>query len=401
MERIQTDIVVAGGGIAGLIATATMAAAGYKVICVEPNKPVASDGNKTDLRSTAFWQDSVNLLRETGLWERLSHHAQPLSVMRIIDAGGVENEPRESVDFNASELDREEFGFNLPNRILNHEIFDHLSTLPNVTMKTGPKILRATPRTTAMLLQTSDDTQISCKLAIAADGRDSFLREAAGITVKRWRYGQKALVLAVSHPVPHENVSTEIHRTGGPFTLVPLPDQDGKHHSAIVWMETGPNADDLNNLDDEAFINALNARSCGVLGPLTPVGQRGIWPIISQLAARLNAPRLALIAEAAHVVPPIGAQGLNMSLSDIAALRNIITKVEDPGLPAPLSRYHRTRWPQMSARVVGIDALNRAAMAQTSTLRNIRNSALHAIGSIQPIKHQLMAHGLGASRTLK
>ena len=399
MDRIQTDIVVVGGGVAGLIATAAMAAAGYDVICVEPSPALTTANQKgTDLRSTAFWAPSIALLQEAGLWPRLETYAAPLSVMRIIDAGGEENLIREAVDFTAADLGRDVFGYNLPNRILQREISAHLGALPNVRMLTGVRVAKTTPRTTAMLLHLSDQTTVQCKLAIAADGRDSTLRDAAGMSTKRWRYGQKALVLAVSHPCAHENVSIEIHRTGGPFTLVPLPDHDGKHHSAIVWMETGPKADDLNRLSDADFEVALNERSCNVLGHLTPAGPRGMWPIISQLASRLDAPRLALIAEAAHVVPPIGAQGLNMSLSDIGALRDIITKSEDPGLSASLSRYHSTRWPDMSARVAGIDALNRAAMAQSPLLRDLRRSGLKMLSGAAPLRHKIMEMGLGASR---
>ena len=161
---------------------------------------------------------------------------------------------------------------------------------------------------------------VAAKLVVAADGRDSTLRRLAGIGCRRWGYGQKALVFAVTHPDPHGGVSTEIHRTGGPLTLVPMPDHDGRPCSSVVWMVPGPRANALAALDDAGLGAELTAETMGLFGPLRIVSPRAVWPIVAQLAHRLVAQRLALIAEAAHVVPPIGAQGLNMSLADIETL---------------------------------------------------------------------------------
>ena len=212
------------------------------------------------------------------------------------------------------------------------------------------------------------------------------------------RYGQKALVFAVSHALSHGNVSTEIHRSGGPFTLVPLPESDGLPHSAVVWMERGPEAVRLASLPEADFTAALNARGCGVLGPLAVASPVALWPIISQIAHRLTAPRLALIAEAAHVVPPIGAQGLNMSLGDIALLRDLAVKARDAGrdigAPEVLAAYGR-RDLEVAARVAGIDALNRASMAGAQSLRDLRRAGLRLLGATPGLKQGAMRLGLG------
>lgn len=397
MEKLTTDILIAGGGIAGLTATAVLSKAGFDVICVEPKPPaIRADDPAADLRSTAFWEPSVDLLAEAGIWPNLANHATPLSVMRIVDAGGAEAEIREVVDFTSAELGREVFGYNLPNWLIRRELLAHLNAQPNVRLLTGHRVSRILARTKEMRATLSDGSGITCALAIAADGRDSALREAAGISCRRWGYGQKALVFAVSHERPHDNTSIEIHRTGGPFTLVPLPIQDGHHRSAVVWMETGPKAAALHALPDAPFTEAMNTRACDVLGQLKLASPRAIWPIVSQLAARLDAPRLALMAEAAHVVPPIGAQGLNMSLSDLRTLRDLIAGTGDPGDAAALARYHRARWPDMAAHVAGIDALNRAALTQTPALRDLRGVALKGIAGLGPLKQGLMRTGMGA-----
>ena len=324
MTDQSTDILVSGGGIAGMTAAAVFASAGFDVICVDPAPPITDrDADGSDLRSTAFLQPARDLLADAGLWDRLAPFAAPLQIMRIVDAGGVDPEPRVTRDFNAADLSDLPFGWNLPNWLLRREMVARLGDLPNVDFRPGTATTSLFTRQTQARVGLSDGSRITAKLVIAADGRNSPMREAAGIPVHTQRYGQKALAFAVTHPVPHNNVSTEIHRTGGPFTLVPLPDYNGLPSSAVVWMEQGPKAKALSELDIPAFEQAMSDRSCHLFGPLTLASRRTLWPIISQKADRLNGERIALIAEAAHVVPPIGAQGLNMSLNDMRTLRDL------------------------------------------------------------------------------
>jgi 2-octaprenyl-6-methoxyphenol hydroxylase len=392
------DILVSGGGIAGLTATAAFAQAGFNVICVDPAKPVnVRDAQGADLRSTAFLQPARALLEKVGLWTRLAPHAQPLQIMRIIDAGGPEPEARMSKEFDAADISDHPFGWNLPNWLLRREMAAHLETLPNVTYKTGVGARTLFTRTAEARVGLSDSTRVSARLVIAADGRGSSMREAAGINVSTTRFGQKALAFAVTHETPHENVSTEIHRTGGPFTLVPLPDHEGRPSSAIVWMEEGPKAKALYEMSEDSFEVAMNTRSCGVLGLLKLASQRTIWPIISQHADRLSSERLALIAEAAHVLPPIGAQGLNMSLSDIRALRDLaIARPEGLGDAAMLDAFHKARFNDIRLREAGITLLNQTSMLSAASLRDARAAGLNALYSFAPLRKSIMQMGLGA-----
>ena len=393
------DILVSGGGIAGLTATAAFAQAGFNVICVDPAKPITvRDAQGADLRSTAFLQPAHALLEEVGLWTRLAPHAQPLQIMRIIDAGGPEPEARMSKEFDAADISDHPFGWNLPNWLLRREMAAHLETLPNVTYKTGVGARTLFTRTAEARVGLSDSTRVSARLVIAADGRGSPMREAAGINVSTTRFGQKALAFAVTHETPHENVSTEIHRTGGPFTLVPLPDHEGRPSSAIVWMEEGPKAKALYEMSEDSFEVAMNTRSCGVLGLLKLASQRTIWPIISQHADRLSSERLALIAEAAHVLPPIGAQGLNMSLSDIRALRDLaIARPEGLGDAAMLDAFHKARFNDIRLREAGITLLNQTSMLSAAPLRDARAAGLNALYSFAPLRKSIMQMGLGAN----
>lgn len=397
MDRIDTDILVSGGGVAGLTAAAAFASAGFRVVCTDPAPPITErDAAGADQRTTAFLHPSIPVLQAAGLWARLEPHAAPLQIMRIIDAGGATPEPRIVKDFDAADISDQPFGWNLPNWLLRREMVARLAELPNATFLPGTGTARVFTRTDQALATLSDGRQVTARLVVAADGRASPVREGAGIAVKTIRYGQKALAFTTTHPIPHQNVSTEIHRSGGPFTLVPLPDRDGRPSSAVVWMERGPEVARLAALPVPEFEAAMNERSCGILGPLTLVSARTVWPIISQYAARMSAQRIALIAEAAHVVPPIGAQGLNMSLADLHHLLELAqANPAELGGPKMLDAYHRARHLEVMARLTGIDALNRASMLTAQPLRDLRAGALNALYSLSPVRKTLMRAGLG------
>ncbi|MBC9246610.1 UbiH/UbiF family hydroxylase [Paracoccus sp. 11-3] len=390
----QVDVLISGGGIAGLIAAAGFGAEGLTTLCVDPASPVTDEGTDgADLRSTAFLTPSVALLGQIGLWERLSPFATPLQVMRIVDAGGADPVARLIRDFDASEIGDQPFGWNLPNWLLRREISARLEQLQTVRFQPGTATTDVVARDEGALVTLSDGRRIRARLLIGADGRNSPVRQALGIGVRTFRYGQKALAFAVTHDLPHDNVSTEVHRSGGPFTLVPLPDRDGKHSSAVVWMENGRQIARLAALPPAEFEAELNARSAGILGHLSQATRLTQWPIISQIADSFTGPRTALIAEAAHVLPPIGAQGLNLSLADLGALIDL--NRNDPGNAAGLAEYNRTRRPDAYARLLGIDALNRASQASLRPLRDLRAAALGGLYGVAPVRRLMMRAGLG------
>ncbi|WP_010142254.1 UbiH/UbiF family hydroxylase [Oceanicola sp. S124] len=392
------DIVISGGGVAGLTAAAVMGAEGFRVLCLDPAPPVTeASAEGADLRTTAFLQPAQALLAEAGIWDHLASHAAPLRIMRIVDAGGPEPEPRVIRDFDSTDISDLPFGWNLPNWLLRREILARLGALPNVTFRAGTGTSSLFTREAGAIVGLSDGTRVKTRLVLAADGRNSPMRQAAGIGVSTRRYGQKALAFSVSHPLPHENVSTEIHRSGGPFTLVPLPDHEGRHRSAVVWMEDGPRVQQLAALEVEAFEAEMNRRSCEILGPLSLLSRRSVWPIITQVAEHMSGERLALMAEAAHVVPPIGAQGLNMSLGDLRCLRDLARAAPDRlGDARMMAEYDRARHREVQIRAAGIDALNRASQISAQPLRDLRAVGLDALYAAAPVRKVLMQMGLGA-----
>ncbi len=397
MKRITSDIVISGGGVAGLTAAAAFGAAGFSVVIVDPALPVTNAAFEgADLRTTAFLQPAQSFLDDIGLWGRLAEYATPLQVMRIADVSGEGSGARVTADFDAADISDKPFGWNLPNWLLRREMLARLKELPNVEFHAGTGFVSLLPRETEALVMLTGGLQVRAKLVIGADGRHSAVREAADIDVKTHRYGQKAISFAVSHPSPHDNVSTEIHRSGGPFTFVPLPDHEGMPCSAVVWMEKGAEVNRLMALTDEEFESEALTRSAALYGSLTLATRRMVWPIISQVASALSAPRTALVAEAAHVVPPIGAQGLNMSLNDIATLLDL-AREHDLGSRKMLDAYQKARHGDIKLRVNGIDALNRASMSNAPFLQDLRVAGIKALHDAAPVRRGLMKLGLGAS----
>ena len=388
------DIIISGGGIAGLSAAVAFGQAGFEVLCVDPTAPVTDRTNQgADLRTTAYLQPAQAFLQKIGLWPLLAAHSAPLQIMRIVDAAG---EVLVRKDFNAADISDTPFGWNLGNWDMREGLLTRLDALPNVNFQPGVSTISSQTRSTEARVNLSSGERVFCKMLIAADGRDSPIRRAAKIRAKRTDFGQLALSFAVNHDTPHENISTEVHKAGGPFTLVPLPDFKGKPSSAVVWMDRVSAIREMQSIPTEAFNAAITERSASVLGQLEVITARTAWPIISQLSDHFFAERTAFIAEAAHVVPPIGAQGLNLSLGDIEALLDLAKAAPAQiGEADMLKRYHKARRPIAQSRVLGVGALNRASKAEGPIAARARALGLDAIHRITPLRHQIMQLGLG------
>ncbi|WP_417275214.1 FAD-dependent monooxygenase [Celeribacter halophilus] len=395
----SVDVLVSGGGIAGLIAAAAFGASGFKTLMVDPTPPVVTGHEaSSDLRSTAFLRPARDLFAKIGIWEALAPHATPLEALRIVDTVSGETGPeiRTERQFEGRESANEPFGWNFLNWVIRRELARAVPDIANVELRYGVGFKTMLTRTSEARVTLSDGATIRAKLVVAADGRNSPVREAAGIGIKTTRYGQKSLAFTATHELPHHNVSTEIYREGGPFTMVPLPDIDGKPASAIVWMNKGPYATELLNMEVDAFNAAMTDRSAGLYGSLELASGRGIFPIITQLADRLAGERVAVIAEAAHVLPPIGAQGLNTSLNDLAELLTLSENHRgDLGGQEMLDAFARTRHRDIAARAKVVDLFNRVVRSEDEILRTVRLLGLKAVHDLRPVRRKVMKAGLG------
>lgn len=396
MTQTRTDILIAGGGIAGLTAAAALAAAGRSVMLVSPFAPVVEEaGDGSDLRSTAFLQPARALFDAADLWQHLEDQAVPLDGLRIVDTTGWPPVTRDSREFRASDIVDGPFGWNLLNVRTNAALMRALEGRPGVTLRFGTGFADMVQRDGEVIARLTDGSRVRAKLVLGMDGRNSAVRQAAGIGVDITRYGQTALAFTVSHPIPHGNVSTEIYNVGGPFTMVPLPDVNGSPASAIVWMNPSAEAKRIAALPEAEIAARASERSCYSFGPLTLLSGLRPWPIVSQKATALTAQRTAILAEAAHVVPPIGAQGLNTSLNDLAALLKAIDGAEDPGSDTVLTAYARARRTDIAARVAAIDLFNRVTRSGLPALQSLRLTGLKAVYDATPVRKAVMRAGMG------
>jgi 2-octaprenyl-6-methoxyphenol hydroxylase len=398
-HRDTVDVLVVGGGIAGMIAAAAFGTSGFKTLMVDPMPPVTTgDDMGSDLRSTAFLRPARDLFEKIGIWDHLAPHATPLEGLRIVDTVEGADGPvlRNERQFEGRETADEPFGWNFLNWHMRRELVGILPGIANTDARYRVGFKSMLTRTGSAIVTLTDGTRIEAKLVIAADGRNSAVREAAGIGVKTTRYGQKSLAFTAHHALPHHNVSTEIYRAGGPFTMVPLADVDGRPTSAIVWMNKGPKAQELLHMDVDAFNAEMTDRAAGLFGPMQLASQRGIFPIITQVADRLSAQRVAIIAEAAHVLPPIGAQGLNTSLNDLAALLSLCdANADDIGNTTMLDAYAHSRHRDIAARARAVDVFNRVVRSEDSLLQSVRLLGLKAVHDIKPVRLGVMRAGLG------
>jgi len=393
---ITTDVFIAGAGLAGSIAALSYAKSARNVVVADPFS--YDESSKFDYRTTAYLQPSKLFLELIGVWDCVKDSAMPLEVMKIIDASGKGDlgQIKSEKNFNSSEISDLPFGWNVKNSLMRSTLQDLIEREGNCKLITGTRAVDFISRDDAAYVKLSSGKTVKAKLVIGADGRNSVLRKKAGISVKTHNFGQKALAFAVTHSVPHKNISTEIHVSGGPFTLVPLQDHDGKPSSAVVWMVKSEKATKLMDMKDKEFEEEMTQRSCNVLGPLKLASKRSLWPIISQIADRIYSQRLALIGETAHVVPPIGAQGLNMSLTDIKILSELDKQYpDDLGSTHSLIEYQKNRIADIRQRVIGVSTLNHISISENKVVQNMRAFGLENFFQVPAVKNRVMKLGLG------
>lgn len=378
------DVAVIGGGPTGLAAALLAATFDRSVALIAPQRP-------PDERTTALLAGSVELFRRLGVWEEVSAASAPLRRIRIVDASGRLIRAPEIL-FEAAEIGLDAFGYNIPNRVLT-EILDRVSAERAIARYDTPA-KRILPRPNEVDIETAGGTRLAARLAVAADGRHSIARDAAGIAVREWRYDQSALVVNLGHTLPHADTSTEFHTPTGPFTLVPL----GANQSSLVCVETAAGAAALAALSDEDLAAEIERRSASILGAVTINGPRQVFPLAGLRADRFAAERIALVGEAAHVVPPIGAQGLNLGLRDIAELAEVLAGGvrSDPGTPSRLAAFDRRRRADILSRTAVIDGLNRSLLTDSLLVQGARSLAITALDRLPAIRRAVMRQGIAA-----
>jgi 2-octaprenyl-6-methoxyphenol hydroxylase len=385
-SNLTAQAVVVGAGPAGLTAAIALAVGGVETMLVakRPERP--------DNRTSALLAGSVAALDVLGVWEACRAQAAPLRTIRLVDdTRRLLRAPE--VSFSAAEIGLDAFGHNIENRHLVAALEARAGALAHLS-RIDVAAKKITPGDDAIVVELADGRIVAAQLAVGADGRTSLCRAAAGIASDRFSYPQAALTLNFAHVRPHRDASTEFHTESGPFTLVPLPGD----RSSLVCVVEPSEAKRLAELPADVLSETVERRAHSILGKVTVEPGRGVFPLAVETAQRFAAKRVALVGEAAHVVPPIGAQGLNLGLRDAATIGELavtaLRQDADLGSPTLLARYDRLRRPDVATRTAAVDMLNRSLLAGFLPAQGLRGLGLYLLDRIGPLRRAVMREGV-------
>jgi len=345
-----------------------------------------------DNRTTALLGGSVDFLEKLGVWPRCRDKAAALEAMRLVDdTGRLIRAPE--VRFSCYEIGLDAFGYNIDNRTLMLALEKRAAELPGL-IRLDEEAEGIIVGAQDVAIRATSGKSLTARLVVGADGRHSLCREAAGIAMTRRDLRQAALTFNVTHSRPHRNVSTEFHTPRGPCVFVPLPG----NRSSIVWVTAPAEAERLRTLTDAELSAEVEKQSHSILGRMTVEPGRNVFPLMIERPRKLALNRIALVGEAAHVFPPIGAQGLNLGLRDAADIAEVageaVAAGRDPGAPEALQRYDWARRPDIMSRTFAIDMANRSLLSDFLPLQPVRAVGIHLLGAIGPLRRFAMREGL-------
>ncbi len=385
----ESDILIVGGGPVGNTAAIALARAGYSVTICAPKS-----GAK-DPRTTAHLSQTVEFFKDLGIWERLEEKAFPLKVMRIVDGTNrIFRAPQ--TDFKSSEIGLEAFGYNLRNADVADVLETEMETYEQITHVDGTAVefsrydekIRVTPDTAdgEMVLET--------KFLVAADGKHSKVREHFLPDTRNWSYPQSALVVNFKHEFPSHETSTEFHTEGGPFTIVP----QSNNTAGLVWLEKPEIISEVMTYPDEKLEQVIEEKMQSFLGAINLISKPASFPIMGLVANRFGDGNVALIGEAAHVFPPIGAQGFNLGARDVQDLVTVMkrfTSAENRG-----GQYNSMRKADIESRTLGVDLLNRSLLSGLLPNQMLRTFGLYALNKSAPLRKTAMKMGISPIRRM-
>lgn len=384
------ELIIVGGGLAGMTLGVAAAAAGLDVCVIDRDDPVAQRDAGFDGRSSAIAHGSMQVLAAIGVWPHC-RQAGAIEQIRVTDGPSLLH-----LHFDHRQIGTDPLGWMVENRHMRQALAARAAALGSRLTVIAPARVVSVDRQGARATVTlADGRRLRAPLVIAADGRRSRLRDDAGIGVTEWGYDQAGLVCTVAHDLPHQGIAHERFLTPGPFAILPLAGD----RSSIVWTERTADAEQIMALDDDRFVEELAARFGGFLGGLRLVGPRFSYPLALTLARRFTDRRLALIGDAAHAIHPIAGQGFNLGIRDVAALVEVLVDARrlggDIGSPEVLARYERWRRTDTMALVAATDGLNRLFSNDLPPVRLARDLGLAAVNRLGPVKRLAMRHAMG------
>ena len=391
----QYDVIIGGGGMVGLTLAIALANGGLSVAVADPVPQAAALDAAFDGRVSALAYASVRMYQALGVWEHLVQDAQPINDILVTDAR-LNGEPSPfSLHFDAAEVGAAALGHIVENRHTRAGLFAVAATLPNLSLIAPAALVGLVPGPQSIRASLSNGETVEAALAIAADGRESAMREKMGLGVIAWSYPQWGIVATVAHEKPHDGVAYEHFLPSGPFAILPMTG----NRSSLVWTEDEKLAPKMMQLDADAFDAEIARRFGNHLGATKAAGPRWSYPLKFHLARAYVKPRFALAGDAAHGIHPIAGQGLNLGLKDAAALADVLLDAARLGLDIgsldTLKKYERWRRFDSLAMAVATDGLNRLFSNDIAPLRVLRDVGMGIVDAIGPARRFFMRHAGG------
>jgi 2-octaprenyl-6-methoxyphenol hydroxylase len=393
----RADVIIFGGGMVGLALASALDSSGVSAIVADPADPALRKDAAFDGRTSAVSSSSMRMLETIGV---AAHVAEPgCPIRRIAVADGLEPG---GLHFDSN--DGEPLGYMHENRHLRAALQARAETGKNLWLLWKSAVASVDRGDAGVIVALEDGRKLHAPLLVAADGRNSATREAAGINIARWKYDHQAIVSVLGHHRPHDHVAYEIFYPSGPFALLPMNDESGGHRSAIVWSVPDEDATGWLSLSDADFAAEAEAAMGGFLGKVDMLAPRSSFPLGFHHAAQIVARRLALVGDAAHAIHPIAGQGLNLGFRDAAALAQVLVEGARLGLdlgdPQLLERYQRWRSLDALSVAFATDTLTRLYGIPGKTASAIRRLGMGLVGRISPLRDRLMSEARGTSGDL-
>ncbi|WJY22343.1 FAD-dependent monooxygenase [Fontisubflavum oceani] len=395
----DADVLIVGGGLNGPCLALALAQAGFSSLVLDAQSTENRGADTFDGRSYALALASTKLLDALGLWEDLADHAQPILEVIASDGRAGEGPSPFFLHFDHAEIEEGPMGHMLEDRYLRQALLAAMEADPLVTHRPGARVIAQDTETGARVTL-DDGTDLTARLLIGADGRQSGVAARAGIKRTGWDYGQTALVCAIAHEKPHNGIAHQFFMPPGPLAILPLPG----NRSSIVWSETHEAAARINALPDADYLDALRPRFGDFLGGISLEGARFSYPLTLTLATSFVAPNLALVGDAAHGVHPIAGQGLNLGLRDVGALAEVLADAkrrgEDFGAIDVLERYQTWRRFDTAALAAGMDAVNKLFSNDNPLLRAGRDLGLGVVNALPGLRRRFIREAAGLTGDL-
>lgn len=395
---IDYDVIIVGGGLNGPVLALALAKGGMRVAVVDARASQARAKKGFDGRAYALAAASQRLFTALDVWGALADHAQPILQIKATD-GAVGRGPAPFfLTFDHRELGHGPMGFMVEERHIYAGIITAIESTPNITLISENIVVAQNVAAGVASVTLQDGQVLRAHLIVGCDGRKSGVAQRAGITRWGWEYGQTALVTALHHERPHGGTAHQYFMPAGPLAILPLA---GGHHSSIVWSETRARAAQIQDLDDQAYLQVLRPRFGDFLGKISLAGTRFTYPLNLTVAKEFVAQRVALVGDAAHGVHPIAGQGLNLGLRDVAALAEVLIGAirlgEDIGAMDVLQRYQRWRRFGTTLMALGTDSINKLFSNDNPILRGLRDLGMGAVSASPVLRRAFMGQAAGVA----